>query len=97
MKLSLDVENIKGSGCANTIEVHLRDHPNIHEIQVDVDQGIVTIDTDNGTIKDDIVLRLKKMGYPEKGSVDGIESMKAKASSLVSCAMGKINRQKDSE
>ncbi len=95
MKLRFDVENIKGSGCVHTIEIHLRDHPNIQMIKVDVATGTVTIETDNKAIHDDVALRLKKMGYPEKGSVDGIESMKAKASSLVSCAMGKIGRSKD--
>ena len=95
MKLTFDVENIKGSGCAHTIEVHLRDHPSIQDIHVDADSGTVSIETDDTAIRDDIALRLKRMGYPEKGSVDGLESMKAKASSLVSCAMGKINRSKD--
>lgn len=95
MKLLFDVENIKGSGCVHTIEVHLRDHPNIRDIHVDADNSTVSIETNDETIRDDIALRLKKMGYPEKGSVDGLESVKAKASSMVSCAMGKIGRSKD--
>ncbi len=95
MKLRFHVDNIRRDGCVNVIETHLRDHPNIHAIEVDRDHGTVTIDTDNPAIRDDVALRLKKMGYPEKGTVDGIRSVKAKASSLVSCAMGKISRQRD--
>lgn len=95
MKLTFNVDNIRGSGCANTIEVHFKDHPNIHGIDIDLDHGIVTFDTDNSDIRDDITLRLKKLGYPEKGSTEGIDSVKAKASSLVSCAMGTISRTRD--
>ncbi len=95
MKLTFNVDNIRRSGCANTIEVHFKDHPNIHAIDVDLDRGIVSFDTDNANIRDDIALRLKKLGYPEKGSTDGIDSVKAKASSLVSCAMGRIGRGRD--
>ncbi len=95
MRLTFDVDNLRRGGCANTIEVHFRDHPNIHAIEVDLDNGQVHFETDRPEIRDDIARRLKKLGYPEKGSIDGIKSVRAKASSLVSCAMGKISRSRD--
>ena len=93
MRLTFDVDNLRRSGCANIIELHFRDHPNIHAIEVDIDNGQVRFETDRPEIRYNIAHRLKKLGYPEKGSIDGIESVRAKASSLVSCAMGKINNR----
>jgi hypothetical protein len=31
------------------------------------------------------------MGYPEKGTVAGLDSLKGKAKSVVSCAIGKVS------
>jgi copper chaperone len=95
MKLTFNVDNVRRSGCVNTIEVHFQDHPNIHGIEVDLDRRVVTIDTDKPEIRDDIALRLKRLGYPEKGSLDGLDSVKAKASSLVACAVGMMGRSRD--
>jgi len=41
-------------------------------------------------IKVNIAKVLLSLGYPEKGSVEGIQALKGKAKSVVSCAMGKM-------
>lgn len=94
MKLIFHVDNIRREGCVRIIENHLKSHPSIESIEVNIDAGTVTIEANREDIRNDIAQRLKKMGYPEKGSTDGIKSVKAKASSLVSCAMGKINKSR---
>ena len=41
-------------------------------------------------IKQTVIDKLKSMGYPEKGSVAGIEAGITNAKSFVSCAIGRM-------
>lgn len=89
MSYSIDVENIKCGGCANSIKQKLDEagHPGA---EVDIEAGRVTIDGD-GNDRDTVASALAKMGYPEVGSVEGLQSAAAKAKSVVSCAVGRID------
>jgi copper chaperone CopZ len=89
--MDIVVENIKCDGCAGTITKKLSEVFNTDNIQVDLDTGRVSIDTDENQ-KDLLVEVLKGLGYPQVDSVSGFNSTKAKARSFVSCAIGKINK-----
>jgi copper chaperone len=90
MKHIIEVENIKCGGCANTIETRLRKLDAVTDVQVEVEQGRVTVeagDDDRATLAE-ILLR---SGYPEKGTAEGIKAASARAKSFVSCAIGKLS------
>ena len=90
MSLSIQVENIKCSGCANSINKGLMDEVGVSTVEIDVENGMVSIDGEN-LDRDAIAAHLLKMGYPESGSVEGMKAAAAKAKSFVSCAIGKVS------
>jgi copper chaperone len=88
--LNFDVENIKCGGCENTIRKGLSAIAGVSEVQIDRDQQRITLlanEADRGTIAE----KLRSMGYPEQGSVAGLQSGLAQAKSMVSCAIGKVS------
>lgn len=90
MSLSIQVENIKCGGCANSIKKGLMDEAGVSTVAIDVENGMVSIDGKN-LDRDAIAAHLLKMGYPESGSVEGMKAATAKAKSFVSCAIGKVS------
>jgi len=91
MRETLNVENIKCAGCAKTIENGLLKIENVTQVFIEIEDGIVTVEGDNLS-KMDLAAHLLKLGYPEKGSVEGLQSVKAKATSFVSCAIGRMDK-----
>ncbi len=85
------VENIKCGGCANSIQKGLLKITGVETVDVNIEQGLVTVE--GAADRDKLINSLLLMGYPEKGSVEGLSSLKAKATSFVSCAVGKIDKQ----
>jgi copper chaperone len=45
----------------------------------------------DASLRDALVSKLKSMGYPEHGSVSGLDAGLANAKSFVSCAIGRIS------
>ena len=89
MKTSIIVQNLKCSGCANTITTKLASIENINEISVDVDASKISfsyINTDDAlAVKE----KLKSLGYP---SIEDDNNYVSKAKSFVSCATGKLSK-----
>lgn len=90
MSYTIAVENIKCGGCANSIRSKLLDQDLAQAVDVDIEQGKVHVDG-NPEWRDQVIIALAKMGYPEVGSVEGIKAATAKAKSFVSCAVGRID------
>jgi copper chaperone len=86
---SIEVENIKCGGCANSIRKRLLAIDNVSEVSVDIEAGVVTVEAPESA-RETIVSTLAQLGYPERGSVDGLKAVGAKAKSFVSCAVGRI-------
>lgn len=80
----IEVENIKCSGCSNSIQQGLSKIENIKDIKVDVETGIIEVTGDADY--ESIVNKLQELGYPKKGS----NTVLSKAKSYVSCAIGKM-------
>ena len=94
MESRIKVENIRCGGCANSIRKKLSEDSRIDSVEVDIEQQTVIIRTENddlNAVKADAVQKLLHLGYPEKGSVEGLQALKGKAKSVVSCAIGKIS------
>jgi len=89
--MNITVENIKCGGCSGSITKKLVSAFDTENIEVNIEQGIITIDVDD-IRRDEVVKVLLDLGYPETGSVEGFDSAKAKAKSFVSCAIGKMDK-----
>ena len=90
MSIEIQVENIKCGGCAGTIKKKLTEDSRVIAVEVDIEQGLVSImATEND--RTEFCALLLKMGYPETGTAEGIAAAKARAKSFVSCAVGKID------
>ncbi len=87
-----NVENIKCGGCVNSIQSKLKEIDGVTDVDVDIENGVVDIKTsdDNDATRDILAKALLGMGYPEEGTAEGFSSVKAKATSFVSCAVGKM-------
>ena len=91
MKISVNVENIRCGGCANTITKKLQGIEGVNAVEVAIEDQIVTIDSEDEAIREPVVKALFAMGYPEQGTVEGVEALKEKAKSVASCAVGKMS------
>jgi copper chaperone len=90
MAYQISVENIKCGGCASTIRTKLEAMEGVITIDVDIGNGIVTVEADEDT-RTAVTAKLLKLGYPESGTAEGIAAAKAKAKSFVSCAVGRMS------
>lgn len=90
MTYQINVENIKCGGCASTIRSKLEAMKGIDKIEVDIGEGIVSVEASEDT-REAVTGKLLKLGYPESGTAEGIAAAKAKAKSFVSCAVGRIS------
>ena len=52
MKISINVENIRCGGCANTITKKLSAIEGINAVEVAIEDQVVTIDTDDESVRD---------------------------------------------
>ena len=89
---TLQVQNIKCSGCAHTLREKLE--PVFGKVKIDLDKEPrkITLDIEEGQ-REALAQMLKSLGYPLAGESMGfVENGTAKAKSFVSCAVGKINQ-----
>jgi copper chaperone len=87
MKTSIEVQNLKCSGCVNTITKKLLEIENISDVQVDNESSSVAFRYKEPNDALIVKEKLRKLGYP---AVDEKNSMVSKASSFISCASGKM-------
>jgi len=93
MNYEISVENIKCGGCAGTITKKINAIDGVENTDVEIEAGIVKVNGIDG-LNETLLASLLSMGYPEKGSAEGMAAAKAKAKSFVSCAVGKFNSEK---
>lgn len=91
MLIQFEVENIKCGGCAGTIKKRLLAEGGISDVDVDIEKGVVGIHADQDASEQWRALLLK-LGYPEKGTAEGLKAAGAKAKSFVSCAIGRMDQ-----
>ena len=92
MAYQINVENIKCGGCASTIRSRLEAMDRVDKIDVDIAEGIVSVEAADDT-REAVTARLLKLGYPESGTAEGIAAAKARAKSFVSCAVGRMSSE----
>ena len=94
MSYQISVENIQCGGCAATIRNKLSELDVVTAADVAIEEGIVTVEGDE-SYRDEVAAELRRLGYPETGTAEGIKAATAKAKSFVSCAIGRIDNAKD--
>ena len=90
MSYTIAVENIKCGGCASSIRSKLVDEELAQAVEVDIERGEVHVEG-NPEWRERAIEMLARIGYPEVGSVEGMKAAAAKAKSVVSCAIGRID------
>lgn len=90
--MRIEVENIKCGGCAGSIRKGLSAMEGVDKVEVDIEGGIVEVDAAED-LRPQIARKLASMGYPETGTVRGLQSAGAKARSFVSCAVGRMDKE----
>ncbi|MEN9721378.1 MAG: hypothetical protein RIT13_2083 [Pseudomonadota bacterium] len=86
----VEVENIKCGGCENSIVKGINSVAKVTNLVIDQEKQMVSFSGEE-SIKQLVIDKLKSMGYPEKGSVSGLEAGITSAKSFVSCAIGRIS------
>ncbi|MEA3354227.1 MAG: heavy-metal-associated domain-containing protein [Campylobacterota bacterium] len=90
MKKTLQVNNVKCGGCANTLKKALSGE--FGEIEVDLEKmpREISLDIEDENMEA-LKLKLRSLGYPlVDDELSGIEEVTTKAKSFVACAIGKI-------
>jgi copper chaperone CopZ len=90
MKHIFKVENVKCSGCANTLKSKLRDKFGEIDVNLEIYPREITLDIEPDSIAQ-LQIALKRLGYPFSSDRLGfVDTTTTKAKSFVSCAVGKI-------
>jgi copper chaperone CopZ len=89
MNTTLEIQNLKCGGCANTITTKLSDLKGIEEVVVNNEANTVTFDYENEETLLETKELLAKLGYPIVGEKNALTT---KAKSFVSCAVGRMNK-----
>ena len=80
------VENIKCSGCINSIKSVLLKIKGVSGVDIFKEEDKVCV-SGIALEREQIIAKLAALGYPEKGN----NSLISKAKSMVSCAVGKVS------
>ena len=88
MNSTLEIQNLKCGGCANTILKKLTSLDNVNDVVVDNDNDTVSFSYTNENSLAIVKNTLTKLGYPVVGDKNALTT---KAKSFVSCAIGRMN------
>ncbi|MEG1607288.1 MAG: heavy metal-associated domain-containing protein [Mucinivorans sp.] len=91
MKTTILVDNIRCGGCANSIRKALSALPGVEAVEVDIAKGSIAVEHQDSLEREQLTATLLSLGYPQVGSAKGFQALRAGATSLLSCAIGKIN------
>ena len=89
MKTNIIVQNLKCSGCANTIITKLSEINNISDVSVNIQESKISFNYNDETDAFSVKEKLRTLGYP---SIEDENSIVSKAKSFVSCATGKMSK-----
>ncbi len=89
MKATLEIQNLKCGGCANTIKTKLDAQEHITDVVVNNENDTVSFSYINEEQLTTVQNLLHKLGYPVVGEANPITT---KAKSFVSCAVGRMNK-----
>ncbi|MCB0706277.1 MAG: heavy-metal-associated domain-containing protein [Saprospiraceae bacterium] len=80
------VDNLKCAGCANTISKNIRPISGVTDIVIELEKSELIIECDDQVDRESLIHKLSTIGYPEQGT----SNFRQKATSYVSCMIGKL-------
>ncbi len=83
---TISIDNLKCSGCANSIKSKLSGVKGLLSTEVNVDEGQVMIGYSGEEVVQRVKQLLSEMGYPERGT----STLLQKGKSYISCAIGRL-------
>ncbi|NQZ75059.1 MAG: heavy-metal-associated domain-containing protein [Ekhidna sp.] len=84
---TIQIENLKCEGCANTIKNNVLKLDLIREVNINLERSEVQVFSDVVIDREKVISVLGKLGYPELGTGNTFQ----KAKSYFSCAVGKMS------
>ena len=88
MKTTIEIQNLKCGGCANTITRRLSEINDLSELTINNDNHTVSFNYEHENTLIKAKELLNNIGYPVVGDKNALTT---KAKSFVSCAVGRIN------
>ena len=88
--MEIQIENLKCGGCARSIMNGLAQMEGVSNVEVDQDTKRVKFMGEE-SLRGLVAEKLRSMGYPEEGTLEGLSAGVASAKSFVSCAIGRIS------
>ena len=88
--MEIQVENLKCGGCARSILKGLNDMQGVSNVEVDHENKLVKFSGEEVS-RAKVAEKLRSMGYPEKGTLEGLSAGVASSKSFVSCAIGRVS------
>jgi copper chaperone CopZ len=90
MKTTIEIENLKCHGCANTIKKNLSKINGVISVEVVFEPESVVIEYDDQIANENMFIeKLSDLGYPKKGYNSAGKQLK----SFVSCAIGRMTKK----
>ncbi|TXE10127.1 heavy-metal-associated domain-containing protein [Seonamhaeicola algicola] len=89
MNTTIQIQNLKCGGCANTITTKLSELELVNNVKVDNANNSVSFSYENEETLKTVKTLLVKLGYPEIGNKNVLTT---KAKSFVSCAIGRMHK-----
>ena len=89
MEKTVQIQNLKCSGCGNSIIKGLMKVNGVQNVTVHTKQSTISLSYENEAVYENVRTKLSKIGYPVKGDENNVRT---KATSYVSCAIGKVSK-----
>ena len=92
--IPIKVDHLKCKGCVTTIAKSLSKIKGVLSVTVDMEKEEVIVTMTEAADLKLIRKKLKQLGYPESGTIHGLEKLTSNAVSYASCALGRIRKSK---
>lgn len=88
MNTTIEIQNLKCHGCANTITTKLSNLEGVKDVVVNNETDSVSFNYENDSVLAEAKTLLHSLGYPVVGDKNALTT---KAKSFVSCAIGRMS------
>ena len=93
--INITIDNLKCGGCASSIRKAIAKLPNVKNVEINKDTETVVVEYEGELLRETVSQTLLSLGYPEKGTVEGLSAVSSNLKSYVSCALGRLNGDKE--
>jgi copper chaperone len=95
--INIAIDNLKCGGCAASIRKAIEKFPTVKNVEIDKETESITVEYEGELSRETVAQTLLSLGYPEKGTVDGLSAISSNLKSYVSCALGRLSSEKSAQ